>query len=147
MRSTLILSILLLTLAACKSSQKATAEAATTQTDMANAPLTDTKWYLIEINGQPVDREENIPHLTFTEASSVGGHGGCNSFGGTYEINDNNRLSFGPMYRTEMYCTGRMEVEDALMEVFEKTDSYVIVGNALHLHRAKMAPLAIFKSR
>lgn len=147
MRTHLIILSLLLVMAACKTSQHASTESATTPTDRVNAPLTDTKWYLTEINGQPVEREENIPHLTLTGSSSVGGNGGCNSFGGSYELNENNRLSFGPLYRTEMYCTGRMEVEDALMRVLEKTDSYVIVGNELQLLRAKMAPLARFKSR
>lgn len=144
---TRILIFSLLVVVACKTSQKQTATEPVAKTALSDTPLTETKWYLTELNGQPIDREEHIPYLVFTDSNQVGGHGGCNSLGGSYEVNENNRLSFGPLYRTEMYCTGRMEVEDALMEVFEKTDSYVIVGNELQLLRAKMAPLAKFKSR
>lgn len=147
MRIPIFLFSLLLVFAACKTSQKQSATEPVAKTELSDMPLTNTKWYLAELNGLPIDREDHIPYLVFTDSSRVGGHGGCNSLGGPYEVNDNNRLTFGPMYRTEMYCTGRMEVEDALLEVLEKTDSYVITGNELQLLRAKMAPLAKFKSR
>lgn len=111
----------------------------------AEAPLVGTYWKLVEIMGNPVDTGLNSePFIQFdAENNLVGASGGCNSMGGTYDLQANNRLSFSEMISTMMACQN-MEVEAALADVLGRTDSYAIQGDTLSLFRARMSPLARF---
>src|SRR5688500_5340685 len=83
----------------------------------ATESLTETYWKLTELNGLPLPALKEGENETFlrlrTDSARVEGNGGCNGFGGTYELKDGNRIRFSNMISTMMYCS-RMEIENAL---------------------------------
>ena len=114
---------------------------------MQMSPLKETYWKLSEINGiavpEPKEGEKEVFLRLRDEGARVEGNGGCNGYGGTYELMDGNRIRFSKMISTMMYCS-RMDTETALYKVFETADNYTVSGNVLHLNKARMAPLAKF---
>jgi heat shock protein HslJ len=109
--------------------------------------LKETYWKLSEINGiavpEPKEGEKEVFLRLLDEGARVEGNGGCNGYGGTYELMDGNRIRFSKMISTMMYCS-RMDTETALYKVFETADNYTVSGDMLHLNKARMAPLAKF---
>jgi copper homeostasis protein (lipoprotein) len=104
-------------------------------------------WELVELNGQAVDKSslnrEPFLRLSSTDAR-VEANGGCNSMGGSYELNKElNRIKFGQLMSTKMACPN-MDIEQQLAEVLGKADSYHMANDTLQLFRARMAPLAKF---
>ena len=67
------------------------------------APLADSNWRLIAIDGQPAALldQAGIAFTNETVSASVG----CNRMGGAYHV-DRQRLFAGPLVQTEMYCEG-----------------------------------------
>lgn len=111
------------------------------------ASLTETHWKLVELMGKPVADSQNEPHILLQKDDGrFHGSGGCNRIGGGYELKPNGRIRFTKGISTRMACINGMEVEAQLMDVLTRADSYVIVGNALQLNRARMAPLARFEA-
>jgi putative lipoprotein len=64
----------------------------------------------------------------------AGGSGGCNSYGGTYQV-DGNSITFGEMTRTEMACLeeGVTEQEQRFFEALETASEYRVEGDQLHI--------------
>jgi heat shock protein HslJ len=116
-------------------------------TEPADVSLTNTYWKLTELMGQPVspaDNDKREMHLTLRkEGNTVTGHGGCNSFRGTYTMGTGMQIKFSQMASTLMACAN-MEKEKEFMDILSKTDNYAIKENVLSLNRARMAPLAKF---
>jgi heat shock protein HslJ len=112
-----------------------------------NAEFKETYWKLTELRGvevpEPKEGEKEVYFRLRNDGSRVEGNGGCNGFGGTFELSAGNRIRFSKMISTMMYCS-RMETETALYKVFETADSYSLSGNVLQLNKARMAPLAKF---
>jgi heat shock protein HslJ len=112
-----------------------------------NADLKETYWKLTELRGvavtEPKEGEKEVYFRLRNDGSKVEGNGGCNGFGGTFELSEGNRIRFSKMISTMMYCS-RMETETELYKVFETADNYAISGNTLQLNKARMAPLAKF---
>jgi heat shock protein HslJ len=112
-----------------------------------NADIKETYWKLTELNGvgvpEPKDGEKEVYFRLRNEGLKVEGNGGCNGFGGTFELSEGNSIRFSKMISTMMYCA-RMETENALYKVFEAADNYTISGGVLQLNKARMAPLAKF---
>ena len=75
----------------------------------------------------------------------VHGSGGCNTFNGSYELKEGNRISFSKIASTLMACEN-MEAEQEFFKVLETADKFNLVGNTLTLNKAKMAPLARFEA-
>ena len=96
----------------------------------ASGSLAGTSWVLQSINGnrqvgaalggQPVT-------LQFTSATEMGGSGGCNSYGGSYQAGDG-RISFGGVMSTLMMCADEDvgAVETAFFAALGAIDSYAI---------------------
>jgi len=109
--------------------------------------LTDTRFELVELMGQPVtlaeDSQARIHLFLSSSDSTASGYAGCNSFSGTFEIQDGSRIRFSKMASTLRACLD-MEIETELMKVYETTDNYNFDGTNLVLNKAKMAPLARF---
>jgi len=119
--------------------------------EMITESITDKYWKLIELNGKPVVLDESFKREPFfilkTEERRVNGHGGCNTFFGTYEIDPAaNRIKFSQMATSMMMCLN-MEIEDTMKKVFEMADNYSLSPDRkfLSLNRARMAPLARFE--
>lgn len=110
--------------------------------------ITETYWKLVELNGQPVPALEREPHLILkVEGSRVTGFGGCNSFTGSYTLDEKtSRISFGQLASTMRACPAGMDVEQALGKVLAIVDNYSLNGDHLTLNRARMAPLARFEA-
>lgn len=106
-------------------------------------------WQLREIAGKPVAAPaegEQAPSLVFErEGNKVHGFAGCNRFSGACEYPGEGRLRFSMMAATRMACPD-MTVEDEFLRALGTADSYVIEGKVLTLHRAKLAPLAVFEA-
>ena len=114
-----------------------------------NSDLVEKYWKLVELNGQPVKSDEKMngkePHIIFKiEDNRISGSGGCNSFFGTYELLEGNRIKFSQVGATMMACID-MDVENRLMEVLNMADNYNLNDEKLTLNRARTAPLARFE--
>ena len=117
-------------------------------TDM-NTSLTETYWRLTELMGQPIvysDGAKKEMHLILKkEGNSVTGNGGCNSFTGSYSLQDGYGIIFSQLAATRMACIN-MDKEKEFMDMLPTVDNYVIKGNILSLIKASMAPLAKFEA-
>jgi copper homeostasis protein (lipoprotein) len=111
--------------------------------------LRNRKWYLVELKGEEIHINETLkklPYIQFQEGEKVSGHAGCNSFHGTYNLSDGNRISFSQMGLTRLACAD-METEQNLMEVLEQADNYHVRADTFQLNQARLAPLARFEYR
>ncbi len=93
-------------------------------------------WELSSIPGFEI--ESNLSKkvtILFTDSTKrVSGNGGCNGYGGTYEMNGS-KLKFGPLMATKMACTPGMKTEDKYMSALRETDNFEISGNKLMLKK------------
>src|SRR5690606_31851268 len=70
------------------------------------AGLAGTQWTLIsfgDVGAEMPVVEGSTVTLEFEEGSQAGGNAGCNSFGGTYQV-ENGTLSFDQIVSTLMAC-------------------------------------------
>lgn len=102
-------------------------------------------WRLLELNGKPIPVNENpVKEAHFLLRSSnnrVQGHGGCNSFSGSFEEWQGNRICFSALATTRMACPV-MEYEAEFLAALQSCDNYSIKGDTLSLNQARMAPMA-----
>ncbi|MEZ5488460.1 MAG: META domain-containing protein [Steroidobacteraceae bacterium] len=110
--------------------------------------ITEKYWKLVELNGRSVPTLQREPHLILKAADGrVNGFGGCNSFTGSYKINEATaRISFEQIASTMMACPSGTDVEKAFHEALRSADSYSFSEDHLTLNRARMAPLARFEA-
>jgi copper homeostasis protein (lipoprotein) len=111
--------------------------------------ITNKYWKLVELIGKKVHHEEinkREPHMILRyDGNKVTGSGGCNTFNGTYELKESNRINFSKLATTLMACEN-METEQEFFKVLEMADNYFLSADTLVLHKAKMAPLARFEA-
>jgi hypothetical protein len=102
----------------------------------AEIPLENTPWSLVSF-GPP---EAGIPLVEgsainlILAAGQAGGTGGCNAYGGTYQVEAGN-ISFDQLVRTEMACADeRMtEQEQRYFQALESANRYELDGNQLRI--------------
>ncbi len=133
----ILLSLVLLTLFQCRSSENTTSV----------ANLENTYWKLAEMNGMPVITPENSKEVHFVLSSEgnekrIKGFAGCNGLGGNYTL-DGDKIKFTTM-TTKMACD-RLDVENFLTKAMESADSYKIKGEKLELYEGNTL-LATFES-
>lgn len=112
------------------------------------AELLNTYWKAITLRGDVVthDGPGAEPHFVLhLEGARVAGSGGCNRFGGSYEL-DGNRLRFTQLASTEMACSAGMENEMRLHTVLHETASWHIGGERMELRDPAGRALAEFES-
>lgn len=111
--------------------------------------ITDKKWKLIELMGQPIADSVNgkEPFILLKKAdSSYAANGGCNGMGGKFMLDEKlMRIQFTQGMSTMMACPD-MSVEDGLKKAFESADNYTVNDTILSLNKARMAPLARFRA-
>ena len=111
--------------------------------------ITEKYWKVVELYGKKVQNTENDkrePHMILkAENNRVHGSGGCNTFNGSFELREGNRISFSKIVSTLMACEN-METEAQFFKVLEMADNYFISADTLILNKAKMAPLARFEA-
>lgn len=112
--------------------------------------ITEKYWKLIKLEGREVtmatNQEKEIYFTLKTGENRVQGFAGCNTFNGTYMLEEGWRLRFSPLATTMKSCPDVDVDESELFEVFELTDNYSIRGDTLSLNVGRRAPLAIFEA-
>lgn len=144
MKYVLSLSLLLcICLLGCKSqdtSQKSSSTEATT--------FVGTTWVLTKLNGDLVNLDSpelEQPYLTLNENdNSVGGNGGCNGFGGTYTLEDDQTIAFSQLLSTLKHCEDR-GIEAVFMSNLEKAKKYILLDNELTFKDENGYVLATFE--
>jgi len=104
-------------------------------------------WRLVALRGSPLpaNKSGKEAHLLFGTDGRVSGNAGCNSLMGSYERSAGNRLRFGALATTEMFCAEGMQTESEFLKVLSSTDNFTLAptGDTLYLQRARMAPMAV----
>lgn len=98
------------------------------------ADLAGTQWRLTRLGDDavpPADRH-HPPGLTFDNAGRFAGSGGCNRLAGGYDLDDD-RVAFGSVAGTMMYCDGLMETEQAMIAALDAARSWRVLGRQLDL--------------
>ncbi len=95
--------------------------------------LKDTKWNIETLAGEalqlPADVEK--PWLKLS-GDNLQGFNGCNQLIGQYLL-DGKALSFASVGSTKMYCEGLQPVENAVMEMLSKVDSFKLDKDVMKL--------------
>ena len=96
--------------------------------------LTGKSWKLITIGDSSPVAGSTLT-LAF-ESGQASGHSGCNSFGGTYQVNGN-ELQFEQMMSTLMACANQslMEQESTYMKFLGDANHFEFVDGQLHIYR------------
>jgi heat shock protein HslJ len=106
------------------------------------APLLETYWRPVEIEGVPVPARPGTrePHLmlstggalVLTGSNRVQGFTGCNNVSGAFEL-DAARLRFKPLATTRMACLPANDIEGRYLSALNATASQRITGKVLEL--------------
>lgn len=113
LRNLLGIAVLAVTLASCGSAKEVDPI----------AMLTSKNWQLQSMNGNAVDASQfpqGIPNVTFSTDNKIMGKGGCNSYNGSYNLNEEMGLNVSNVISTKMACdamAGETEFFDALNKV------------------------------
>ncbi|MEI6947180.1 META domain-containing protein [Paraflavisolibacter sp. H34] len=140
--------VLLLSLASCgtaKSPQQGNTVQASAPGQQAG--LVEKYWKLTELGGSALvssDKWRREPHMILkADGNKLNGHGGCNSFFGTYELPGGNGIRFTGVGSTRMACED-MQVEYRFLQALQAAGQYTVQGDALALQDAKGTVLARF---
>ena len=117
---------------------------------MSTEDITEKYWKFKTLDGQPVNMAENQEKETYfmlkTNGNRVVGFSGCNTFGGTYTLEEGNRIRFSNMISTLKACPDVEINETSYLEVFNLADNYTIKGDELRLNVGRRAQLAVFEA-
>jgi heat shock protein HslJ len=98
-------------------------------------PLAGTSWVL-ESYGTPGAETPVVGEtpltLEFANDGNVGGNGGCNSFGGPYQV-EGNELTFGELISTLVACadSAQMEQEVRYLDALATVSAFQLEGDSL----------------
>jgi heat shock protein HslJ len=124
-------------------------EPLSTETRVSTESLENTYWKLALLGDTPVTAapRQREPHLIFnSENRRVGGSGGCNQLGGSYELGGD-RLSLDSITTTLMACAEGMETERSFLEMLREVSGWRIDGQQLELVDDSGNTLARFEAR
>lgn len=101
------------------------------------AILTSKNWQLQSINGSAVDASQysrGLPDATFSSDNKIMGSGGCNSYSGSYNLNDEMGVNISQIISTKMACDA-MAGETAYFDALNKVNMAKIDADKLILMR------------
>ena len=102
-------------------------------TDAPPEPLWGSEWRLQAIGSQAA-MPQPAATLVFPQNGQVAGHGSCNRFFGTVEI-ERDRIKFNPLGSTKMACLGGASAQESLyMGALQKAQRYEVRGDTLLIH-------------
>lgn len=132
----LIITILMLGLGACTTSDNETPVVTQEPPAGDNAPLANTNWRLISYGPPGAETpviEGTDMTLEFDAGVIAGGFSGCNTFGAEYEVLDRNRISIHEIIATEIACDaeGVMEQELRYFEALRSASRFEVSGDTL----------------
>lgn len=137
----LLLVSITLFLSACMPIQPGMTPPATTMpAEPTTNSLVNTQWQLTSFGGPnaetPVTGDKALT-LEFRPGGQVGGSGGCNSFGGKYQV-QGNTLSISQIVSTMMACVtqGVMEQEQRYFQALQAAQTFELTTDHLTLHAA-----------
>lgn len=107
--------------------------------------LEGTRWVLETLNGEPPLAGTELT-LQFQEGIA-GGSSGCNSFGGSYQVNGG-ELAITEISQTLMLCTapeGVMEQEAAYLAALQRAAAFRLVGERLQIENAAGEAMLVFR--
>lgn len=93
------------------------------------AELIGTSWKLTALDGVAVDAK--VTSTLVISADSIGGNGGCNTYGGNLAATPGG-IDISQVFSTMMACDG-LEQEQAFFAALEAADSFAIVDGNLRL--------------
>ena len=97
--------------------------------DAGGTALEGTEWTLVSGVEAP---EDAVPTLTLADGSA-NGFGGCNTFGGSYEL-DGDSITIGPLASTMMACEeAKSASEAAYLPALEAADAWAVENGELVL--------------
>lgn len=102
------------------------------------AELAGTQWRLTRLGDDavPAADRRDPPSLTLDASGDTAGRfagsGGCNRLVGGYTLDDD-RIAFGSVAGTMMFCEGLMETEQAMITALDAVDTWRILGRLLFL--------------
>ena len=87
--------------------------------------------------------------IEFRGESNVFGFGGCNTYAGTYSLNEENRtLSFGPLMATKKYCQGvGSTCESNWFRALNNTKYFLPKEEGIYLQNSQKKTLAFIRKR
>ncbi|NOT39738.1 MAG: META domain-containing protein [Alphaproteobacteria bacterium] len=106
-------------------------------------PLAGSQWVLKAMSGWEMGKAPQVPTLNFQSDTQVGGRGGCNSWGGSYELKGTS-VRFGQMRSTLMACAYGMDVETRFHEMLREVRTLTVAGDTLTLGGDGGGELATF---
>jgi len=105
--------------------------------------LTATNWQVTEINGKAINKADfgnGAPTAMFTTDNKITGKGGCNGYGGSYNLNDEGGINISQLMSTKMYCENA-KGETTYMQVLETVDAAKVEKDKLTLMKGVDAVL------
>ena len=141
------------TIMSCNTGKKTNSESSESNSENGNTTevqsIENTKWIITTLEGKDMsNKETNGQDIYFTLNSQdkrVNGFSGCNTFMGTYTLEEGNRITFSQMGATKMACPDSDINEQDILNIFNTADNYTITNGKLALNKAKRAPMAEFK--
>ncbi len=94
-------------------------------------PLEDTSWQLVSYAEEQVLAGSQVT-ASFQEGR-VGGTAGCNSYGGSYEV-QKDKVTFGALFSTKMFChdpDGVMNQEQTFLNLLGAATTFRLEGATL----------------
>jgi heat shock protein HslJ len=125
--------LLLIVLSSCKPSNKIGELVGVPK----ERPLENTYWVLVEINGQPIvrDNSKKLFIQLNADTKSMIGFAGCNRLSGEYTLSGK-KLSFRTI-STRMFCENEMKIEDEFIQAVNKINKFTISEHELFLMQEK----------
>jgi heat shock protein HslJ len=102
--------------------------------------LAETKWKLIELNGNAVDQKNSRDYFINFDSKSgtFKAFVGCNRISGSYFMKATDKVGFTNIITTRMACNDNNAERD-FFNGLQKVDNYMIEGKMMHLHVGKKA--------
>lgn len=105
-------------------------------------------WVLKSLNNEKIFTPEASKDIFIRFDSGqnrFSGFAGCNNIFGTYTL-IKDKIKFGPVAGTEMYCESRMETEKNFMKMFEVVSRISVKNNELNFYDGNGNITAVFKA-
>jgi len=104
-------------------------------TTLSGNTLETTSWKLVALNPATDSLASLTQRPTMRlDSGKVKGFGGCNTYFGSYSI-QNNSIHFSGIVSTKMFCMHASAVESSLFKVFGVADHFRIKNNQLELFK------------
>lgn len=87
--------------------------------------IEDKKWLLVALPSQNIipdtaKQSENLHFVLHKKDKKMTAFAGCNALSGQYTLTKNT-ISFSRVFKTEMYCEGKMKRENEFAKIFGTT--------------------------